>query len=207
MKDLIPRAITTAILISSACCAFYFLSSTLFTVLLGFVLLYILVVEWPRFKLWWLTPLYPIVPFLAFMHLYLQDPMLWAWLVIVVASYDTGGYIFGNLFGTRKIAPTISAGKTWQGLIGGVIFAGFIGAFSYFLLLKSCSCAMITLYLVASFTGFLAFLGDLFESYLKRLAGLKDSGTLLPGHGGILDRIDGLMFVALIFDMVITILR
>jgi phosphatidate cytidylyltransferase len=203
MKDFIPRFITAAALVTSVCLAFNFLSSTLFALLLGVILIYILVVEWPRFNLWWLTPLYPVVPFLALIDLYLKNPALWAWLVIVVASYDTGGYIFGNLFGTHKIAPTISAGKTWQGLVGGVVFAGFMGVFAGLLLLKGNSYAMITLYLVSSFAGFLAFIGDLFESYLKRLSGLKDSGTLLPGHGGILDRIDGLLFTALVFNILL----
>lgn len=207
MKDFFIRAVTALVLASFGCLAFCFFKPLYFVALLALVLAYILVFEWPRFNKWWLTPLYPVVPFLALIHLYLQDHMLWAWLVIVVASYDTGGYLFGNMFGTKKIAPAISAGKTWQGLFGGVISAGFIGVFAGFFLLKSYSYVMITLYLVASLAGFLAFLGDLFESYLKRLSGLKDSGTLLPGHGGILDRIDGLLFAALIFDMVTTFLR
>ncbi len=207
MKDLFTRATTAAGLVSSFGLAFYFLSSTFFTLLLGLILLYIIVIEWPRFSLWWLTPLYPIVPFLGLMHLYLQNSMLWAWLVIVVASYDTGGYIIGNLVGRDKIAPAISPGKTWQGLRGGMLFAGLIGAVAGFFLLKNCSYAMITFYLVACCAGFFAFLGDLFESYLKRQAKIKDSGALLPGHGGILDRIDGLLFVALVVDMVLTFLR
>jgi len=202
MKDFFTRAATALVLASFGCAAFCFFKPLYFVALLALVLAYILVVEWPRFNVWWLTPLYPVVPFLALIHLYLQEPMLWVWLVIVVASYDTGGYIFGNLFGTKKIAPTISAGKTWQGLLGGVVFAGFMGVFTAFLLLKSDSYAMITLCLAAGSAGLLAFFGDLFESYLKRLSGLKNSGTLLPGHGGILDRIDGLLFVALVFDMV-----
>jgi len=153
---------------------------------------------------------YPVVPRFAIFGsgaFIFTRPMLWAWLVVVVAGYDTGGYIFGNLFGKHKIAPTISAGKTWQGLFGGVMFAGFIGIVAGLLLLKNSSYATITLYLVACCAGFFAFLGDLFESCLKRNAKLKDSGALLPGHGGVLDRIDGLLFAALVFDMVITFLR
>ncbi len=202
-ENFVKRLATAIILMGSACLAFYFLSATQFILLLGLILFYILLVEWPRFNLWWLTPLYPVVPFLALMHLYLQDSMLWAWLVMVVAGYDTGGYIFGNLFGKNKIAPTVSPGKSWQGLVGGILFAGFVAIFAGVLLFKNCSYGRMTLYLVACCTGFFAFLGDLFESYLKRQAKLKDSGALLPGHGGILDRVDGLLFAAIVFDVLI----
>lgn len=202
MKDFFTRTSTALFLAGFGCLTFYLLKPVYFVGLLLVILAYILIAEWPRFNLWWLTPFYPVAPFLALINLYLQDPMLWAWLVMVVASYDTGGYIVGNLFGRNKIAPNISPGKTLQGLAGGVACAAMVSLLLWGWLLKAHKYGIIFICSKAILAAFLAFLGDLFESYLKRTAGLKDAGALLPGHGGILDRIDGLLLAMLIFDLV-----
>ncbi len=113
-------------------------------------------------------------------------------IMAVVWLADIGAYISGRSFGKHKLAPSISPGKTWEGVIGGglaVLFYGFMlspklpGTLSsnYLLLL------VVLVLLVA-----ISVVGDLFESMLKRQAGLKDSSSVLPGHGGVLDRIDSL---------------
>ncbi len=115
-------------------------------------------------------------------------------LISMVAIHDTGSYLAGKKWGKHKISPVISPGKTWEGFAGGIALTF---AFSSFFFGQT---NLATLFLkifpltIAVCTS--ALCGDLFESYLKRRAGLKDSGTLLPGHGGLLDRIDGIMFAA-----------
>ncbi len=116
------------------------------------------------------------------------------WVFWVVMIGDTSAYVFGRCFGVRKLAPQISPGKTvagaW-GYLGGAIVAGFAGAM---LLFDQFSWFEIGLLSLA--VGILGQLGDLFESWIKRVFGVKDSGRLLPGHGGLLDRLDSLIFPA-----------
>lgn len=207
MNDLLPRTITALILAVTGLVVYCVLPERYFVAVLGLVLLYILCVEWPRFNVWWLTPWYPVVPFLALTHLYATDSYLWLWVVITVVAYDTGGYIFGNLFGTWHIAPHLSAGKTMQGLIGGVVSAAFVSMPVGYFLQKSLYFGILYLLVAGTLVGILAFCGDLFESYLKRRVGIKDSGYLLPGHGGVLDRIDGLLWATLIVDIVLNMVR
>jgi len=113
------------------------------------------------------------------------------WLVTTVALVDTGGYFFGSYFGGRKLAPRISPKKTVSGLIGGVLLASIVSAFlaPYLGLDLNCYKAFFIGLLISIF----AVSGDLFESLLKRTYGVKDSSYFLPGHGGFLDRIDGLL--------------
>jgi len=107
-------------------------------------------------------------------------------LFVVVVLTDTGGYYFGKNFGKTLLAPTVSPKKTIEGAVGGTIFA-LIGAFivGYFIKLPWYHCVIAGLLITA-----FAQIGDLCESLIKRDAGVKDSGTLLPGHGGLLDRTD-----------------
>lgn len=123
------------------------------------------------------------------------------YLFFVVWAADIGAYFTGRKLGGPKLAPAISPGKTWAGLFGGAAVAGAVGLV----------CASFTPYPISVpgcfFTGvLLAFVsqaGDLFESWLKRRAGVKDSGALIPGHGGLLDRIDGLIFAAPLFALMV----
>jgi phosphatidate cytidylyltransferase len=113
------------------------------------------------------------------------------WVFITTWSVDIGAYFAGRSIGGPKLAPSISPNKTWAGLIGGMVAAGvFGGAWAWLLQLPA------ILILLAAPFGAAAQAGDLFESWLKRRAGVKDSGTWLPGHGGALDRLDGLVVVA-----------
>lgn len=109
-------------------------------------------------------------------------------LLFICISSDIGGYIFGNIFKGKKISK-ISPNKTYSGVIGAFAFS--LITFFYFYIYYNFSIYLISLTLIASFT---SQIGDFFISFLKRKANLKDTGNLLPGHGGILDRIDGIVF-------------
>jgi phosphatidate cytidylyltransferase len=115
------------------------------------------------------------------------------WVFIVTWATDIGAYFVGRALGRRKLAPSISPGKTVEGLLGGAATAAILGAaWALFTGLKP------SLLLLAPLFAFAAQAGDLFESWMKRQAGVKDSGNWLPGHGGMLDRLDGLVPVAIL---------
>ncbi len=135
--------------------------------------------------------LYPVSSFLFLLALYHDFGMdALVWLVIVVAGTDIFAYFTGRMFGKHPFCPT-SPKKTWEGVIGGVVVATIAGSW-YALRLVDLPYGIVISLLVAIAGVF----GDLFESYLKRRAGLKDSGAILPGHGGVLDRVDGYLFAA-----------
>jgi phosphatidate cytidylyltransferase len=119
------------------------------------------------------------------------DLLLWSF--IVTWSTDIGAYFAGRRFGRHKLAPTISPGKTVEGLIGGVVAASLLGA-GWALAVRLAWPAL----LLAPVFAVAAQGGDLFESSVKRRASVKDSGAWLPGHGGVLDRLDGLVPVAVL---------
>lgn len=121
------------------------------------------------------------------------------WLVIVVQGSDVLQYVWGKTLGRHAIAPTVSPNKTWEGFVGGVLSASVLGGALWWAtpftwwqagLLALLSCVM-------------GFLGGLVMSAIKRQAGIKDFGTLIPGHGGIMDRFDSLVFAAPIFFHVV----
>lgn len=116
------------------------------------------------------------------------------WLVAVVWATDTGAYLVGRTLGGPKLAPSISPGKTWAGLFGGVGAAALVGLFVVVLRGQGNAAALVGASMALAL---IAQVGDLFESSLKRRFGAKDSSDLIPGHGGLLDRIDGLLAAAL----------
>lgn len=113
------------------------------------------------------------------------------WTLALVWATDIGGYFAGRAIGGPKLAPRISPSKTWAGLIGGVLLASALGAALHLRFGLPAGLAATTPVLAV-----LAQLGDLYESTVKRRAGVKDSGDILPGHGGVLDRLDGVVPVA-----------
>ena len=128
----------------------------------------------------------------------------WGWVLLamlITFGGDTGGYfagraLGGKLTGGRRLAPSLSPKKTWEGFGGGLLL-GVGGAFFARAYFESCAGLSALDCLVLGCVGVpLGVAGDLFESMLKRSAGVKDSGALIPGHGGVLDRIDALLFVA-----------
>lgn len=116
------------------------------------------------------------------------------WFILVIWSVDTGGYLVGCNLKGPKLAPKISPNKTWSGLLGGMVFAAAVSvAYSYWLGSRE---AYVAFALLGMIIAVVEQIGDLVESSIKRYLGLKDSSNLIPGHGGIFDRIDGLIFAA-----------
>lgn len=115
--------------------------------------------------------------------------------LLLIWAADTGAYVSGRRFGHRKLAPQVSPGKTWAGVYGALIGAAIV-ATAGGLILHLGDASIVGLVLLALVTVAASIIGDLFESLLKRHAQVKDSGTLFPGHGGLLDRLDS-VFAAL----------
>lgn len=118
-------------------------------------------------------------------------------LLVVVWTTDIAAFFTGRAVGGRKLAPAISPNKTWAGAVGGVVAAMLMaGALASFYLPSGLGRWTLTMASLGGGLAVLSVLGDLLESWLKRRAGVKDSGTILPGHGGVMDRLDGLVPVA-----------
>jgi phosphatidate cytidylyltransferase len=126
-----------------------------------------------------------------------RDTILWLFLVIWAA--DCGAYLFGRVIGGPLLAPTISPKKTWSGLIGSVACAGAMGGAFAATLEKE---ELLSIALFSAILGVVEQGGDLGESWLKRRSGRKDSSRLIPGHGGLFDRVDGLLVAAVVVAFV-----
>lgn len=136
---------------------------------------------------------------LLFLHLHFLDG---GWFLLYVMSIvwvaDIGAYFSGKRFGKHKLAPSVSPGKTIEGVAGGLVLNIFWSwfVFSYFF---QWGMALEEFMLISVLTSLISVVGDLYESILKRQAGMKDSGKILPGHGGLLDRIDSVIAAAPVF--------
>jgi phosphatidate cytidylyltransferase len=115
------------------------------------------------------------------------------WIIALVVAADTGGYIAGRSIGGPKLAPRISPNKTWAGLGGAVLGAALVGLITAFMLNHTNVWALAA---ASAFLGVIEQVGDLVESAFKRHFGVKDTSHIIPGHGGVLDRVDGLLAVA-----------
>ena len=200
MNELLVRTISGALMIALALAAaaaggYVF---AVFVALAATAIYY----EWTRLVRGWGFSwnvagfIYGLLPALAL--LWIRDRSddklaLLLWVFIVTWATDIGAYFVGRALGRRKLAPSISPGKTVEGLLGGAAIAAILGAaWAAFTGLNP------SLFLLAPLFAFAAQAGDLFESWMKRQAGVKDSGNWLPGHGGVLDRLDGLVPVAIL---------
>lgn len=146
--------------------------------------------------------LYILLPCISLIALRERDHGLTIilWMLAVVWATDIAAYFAGRSIGGPKLAPGISPNKTWAGLIGGIVaasLAGFIAA----LLVSSPNTGWIIV--LSGLLAVVAQAGDLLESSLKRYFGIKDSGTIIPGHGGLLDRVDGVMTTAPIVGLIV----
>jgi len=189
VKDNSLYAYATLIWIAAA---FYPYGDDLF-VIAGIV--FASVIAYSREKVWqdFLPFIYPTAGMLFLFTLYQEyDIIALFWLLAVVATTDIGAYFVGKSIGKTPFSPT-SPKKTLEGVIGGVVLASIVGFFIGARIVDAEKALIISL-----LTAIASIFGDLFESYLKREAGVKDSGDLLPGHGGILDRIDGYLFGGII---------
>jgi phosphatidate cytidylyltransferase len=205
MNVLVVRVLT-ALLGGIIFFATYYADPVLFCGLLLLILFYILFFEWRKLmgglftlRFWLISPLYPILPMLSLAALVLffwpinfwfpLTPYLIAWV------YDTAAFTVGMAFGMHHITPILSPGKTWEGLAGGFLA---VLALNFFTIPYMGGFLPNTLWFIIPWSvvaTLLAFNGDLLISWLKRRAWLKDTGYLLPGHGGLLDRFDSVMLL------------
>ena len=200
MNELLIRALTGIVLIAAALLAAVH-GGDLFAVVVAAIAT-AMFYEWTRLVrgwggLWYVAGFfYALLPALSL--LWIREPRehglyLLIWVFIVTWATDIGAYFAGRAFGRRKLAPSISPGKTVEGLYGGILAAGLLaGAWAIGMGLGT------PLLVLAPIFACAAQAGDLFESQMKRRARVKDSGDWLPGHGGVLDRLDGLVPVAVL---------
>lgn len=138
-----------------------------------------------------------------FAFLYLRAQLHGEWLILfmlaLVAAADIGAYFSGTHFGRNKLAPAVSPGKSWEGFCGGVLSSVLLAIAVWYLAPQPLSLAVWLA--VALATVLASILGDLTESMVKRYRGVKDSGSLLPGHGGVMDRLDSISAAAPVFAL------
>lgn len=154
---------------------------------------------WVRLSMGWLA----LLPaWLACVYLRLQSDGEWKvlFLLALVAAADIGAYFSGTQFGKHKLAPAVSPGKSWEGFYGGLA-ASIAFAFVMWNILWAQQLSLPSLLVIAALTMLASVIGDLSESMLKRYRGVKDSGNILPGHGGVLDRFDSISAAAPVFAL------
>jgi phosphatidate cytidylyltransferase len=198
MNELATRTLTGAVMIITALLAGY-VGGDAFAILVAAAAT-AMFYEWTRmvrsWGLGWYVAgfFYALLPALGLLWVREHGGFnLLIWAFIVTWATDIGAYFAGRRFGKRKLAPSISPNKTQEGLFGGMVAATlFGGAWALAMGLGKPILSFPPLFAIA------AQMGDLFESWMKRRAGVKDSGNWLPGHGGILDRLDGLVPVAVL---------
>jgi phosphatidate cytidylyltransferase len=200
MNDLLVRTATGLVLIALALAAAV-KGGNVFAVTVAAVVT-AMFYEWTRLVRGWGIRwqvggfFYALIPALALLWVRERDAhglILLPWVFVVTWSTDIGAYFAGRTFGRRKLSPSISPNKTVEGLYGGMAAATLLGG-----ALTLVAGLGRPLLILAPLFAAAAQAGDLFESWMKRRAGVKDSGNLLPGHGGVFDRIDGLVPVAVL---------
>ncbi len=193
MNELARRMLTAMLLAGFFVWATW--SPFVFMLLWAALSMWILFVEWPRIAPWYTGMIYPGLPLLLAAYLYWSvDQRYLVWVAVISGIiFDTGSYIMGRRFGQHHITR-ISPQKTWEGVIGGFLTLLLVGA------LATCpSCIVSSISKFSIFTGIIillsaaAFFGDLFISWQKRKNNRKDCSSILPGHGGALDRCDSIL--------------
>lgn len=145
--------------------------------------------------------MFVLVPaWVACLYLRIQDSGAWMifFVVLLVAAADIGAYFSGKALGKRKLAPAVSPGKSWEGVVGGALTAALVAVLFNIVFAGG---FWGSLFAIVVPTALISVLGDLLESMMKRQRGVKDSSQLLPGHGGVLDRIDGLVAALPVFAL------
>jgi CDP-diglyceride synthetase len=137
---------------------------------------------------------------ISLMAIHLQDRALVLFLLVLIWAADVGAYFAGRAYGKNKLCPAVSPGKTLEGVYGGIALSQLVAISYVYISIQTPSVNDFLMFCFLSLSvALVSVLGDLFESVLKRIAKVKDSGKLLPGHGGLLDRIDSLTSSAPIF--------
>lgn len=195
IKSLQKRAITATLLVGWISLSYWYSTSIPLIIFLAAAWIVAAVDERPRLAL---SPLffalYPTGSFLALAALSLWYRSYVGFLLAVVCGHDTGAYFIGHIFGRHKLAHKISPGKTWEGFFGGIL-SSYILAFAWNWYM-GWPLSNNEYLILTGMLSILGVVGDLFESYLKRCVGIKDSGAILPGHGGVFDRLDSLLTTA-----------
>ncbi len=158
----------------------------------------------PRFSLWsgaiaGILVLVPCWVSLVTIHSTEHGPVYLLFIMAIIWIADSGAYFVGRRWGRRKLAPRVSPGKSWEGVAGGLMFVAIFSFVSGVLLFEYSVALSFVFALLCLTVALFSVEGDLLESMFKRRAGVKDSGTILPGHGGVLDRIDSLTAAAPLF--------
>lgn len=163
--------------------------------------------KYPSFTDWYVRPLVILGAVLlisavvAIYAIWLSSPWWLMYVFALVWGADSGAYFVGRLFGKHKLAPNVSPAKSIEGLVGGLLTTAIIVLLVAFVQLDLNTNALIVFIGLSLLTVLASVQGDLFESMVKRKAGIKDSGTILPGHGGVLDRIDSILAAAPVFAL------
>ncbi len=184
--------------------SYYIVYQLIFCSLLLWSVIIVAIFMYPRSQPFWGKPVVVLncafILLLSFfqsmMHIAIIDRSLLVYLLLLVWSADIGAYIAGKLCGKHKLISAISPGKTIEGIIGGNILIMIIAALGYIYFQYTTLGSWL---LMAEVIYFISVIGDLFISMLKRRVNIKDTGNLLPGHGGVLDRLDSLIAAAPVF--------
>lgn len=176
------------------------LSFGIWVMALKWVLVYPAQEKWYGKRLFMMGVVILVATITAMYSLWQTSPWWLMYVFLLVWCADSGAYFVGRKLGKRKLAPNVSPNKSIEGLIGGLLTAGVVATWVGFELELN-GLAIMAFLGLSGLTVLASVLGDLFESMLKRRAGIKDSGTILPGHGGVLDRIDSLLSATPVFAL------
>lgn len=192
------RVISSVILVPLAIYAIFFSKDLFLFLLIAIAIL--MTIEWLDMirgqvdeKKWRIIGFFYIaIPLYSVYRLRMINTDVVFWMFAIIWVTDIFAFFAGRIIGGKKLAPHISPGKTWAGLYGGVAASAVIGFISSFMFVGG-----ITFFIIASiFLSLVEQASDLLESKFKRIFGVKDSGNIIPGHGGVLDRLDGMMLAA-----------
>lgn len=205
--------------VASICFILYFLGQNaqqiaLYIGTFFWVIALALVVSFPKTNFLWskswqravmgIIILVPAWVGIVWLKSYQGDGLFVLLLLVIIWSADIGAYFSGKAWGKNKLAPAVSPGKSWEGVFGGLILAivmAVIYAITFSIVSDAKSISWVAFLSLVLITAMISVLGDLTESMVKRQQGLKDSSNLLPGHGGVMDRIDSLVAVAPLFSL------
>ena len=197
-KELQKRILSSIILLPLA---LYFISSgSYYLIFLTLICFFISIYEWnkmvKKIELKFLGTIFLIFSFYSFYEISIT--YFWIYILLICISTDIGGYVFGKLFKGPKLTK-ISPNKTYSGMIGGYFLSLIFLSFFMWLTDQTTS---VEWFIITILISTMSQIGDIIISYFKRLSKIKDTGKIIPGHGGLLDRIDGMIFAFPIFYLI-----